>query len=316
MKPLEPTTRRRIGIGEWIAVLACLYSAPPAAAETPPRVPCPGLAEDASPARHALCWFESDERGDALCKGETTDEAQAATPDGSTDETGDATSDRAAGEAPVQKAGMNRCISNAVAWCAEAALEEPQVANACSLVRTRAGLPVEAADAALPATETDAEPLPSAAAPEAEAAPEPEGATLQAEADPEGALPEPTYGSDQQPSAETLKEAGVSVPGLVLTSLGAAGIITGGVLFAMAASQSADLADAEPGTEWTRQMQDDHDRVTALRVGGGLVMQAGAILVGVGVVLLLGDGSGGDEADVSRLELSPLGKGVDLKWRF
>jgi len=192
-------------------------------------------------------------------------------------------------------------------------------ADPYSLAPTRDGLPAEADDQALSATEVNAVPSADAEPSEAERTPDTGGASPEVEAEPisatAGAPPETATVDDSRAGLEA-REAGVSVPGLVLTSAGAAGIITGGILFTLAASQSAELADAEPGTEWTGEMQDDFDRVTALRVGGGVVMQAGAILVGVGVVLLLGDTSDGNETEASRLEVRPLGKGVDLKWRF
>ena len=235
-------------------ILLCLSPAWRADADPPSREACPALGPDASAAQQALCWMQSHERGEALCTDEASREERAAAPDGSTSESDDGTSDGTRRGAPVESAGSDRCISNAVAWCAEAVLDEALLADACSRARTRAGLVEE--------------------------------------------------------------EGGISIPGLILTSFGAAGIITGGILFVMAASQSADLAEAEPGTEWTDEMQDDYDHVTTLRVGGGVVMQAGAILIGVGVVLLLGNALDGDEAESSRLEMSPHRRGASLRWRF
>jgi hypothetical protein len=281
-------------------------------AAQPTRAVCPGLGPEASAAEQALCWFKSDERGDAACRGGVKDPAGSEASDGATDEREDATSDEQQGETPNSSAAVNPCIENAVAWCADAALDDQAVADACSQARVRAGgggRAVEEPDG----TET-----------EATAPPEPEGKIEQA---PDYATAEQggiSASADDTPieteiatDAPTKTERkGVSVPGLILTGVGAAGIITGGVLFAVAASQSADLADAEPGTPWTDRMQNDHDGVTTLRVGGGVAMQAGALLVGVGVVLLLGYASDEDDTETSRLEVSPLGRGVDLKWRF
>ena len=63
------------------------------------RVGCPGLPDTASAEEHALCW--ADLHGTEACEG--------------------------------------RCAARAAAWCADAALDDPRVADACLLSHVRAG---------------------------------------------------------------------------------------------------------------------------------------------------------------------------------
>jgi len=118
------------------------------------------------------------------------------------------------------------------------------------------------------------------------------------------------------PSPPKDGDQGLYIAGIILTGLGAAGIVTGSVLFVIAASRSSDLANAEPGTAWTDELQHDYDTVTEFRVGGGIAMQIGAILSGVGIVFLLSDGSDEDKNQNAQIKLSPKGTGATLRWRF
>lgn len=128
--------------------------------------------------------------------------------------------------------------------------------------------------------------------------------------------PMPTPKESETPSPPEDEAQGLSIAGIVLTGLGAAGIVTGGVLFVIAASRSSELANAEPGTAWTDELQKDYDTVTEFRVGGGIAMQIGAILSGVGVVLLLSDAFDEDKQQHARFRFSPNNTGATLGWSF
>jgi len=68
---------------------------------------CPNLDPSASAAEQAVCWFDKDESEADLCSDE--------------------------------QSGVNSCVSHAVQWCADAALDDASVANACFLAYIRAG---------------------------------------------------------------------------------------------------------------------------------------------------------------------------------
>jgi hypothetical protein len=71
------------------------------------RLSCPGLRDSAGAEKQAVCWFEADSRGGAQCE--------------------------------AKRGGVSPCTLQSVAWCADAALEEAAVSNACFLSNVRAG---------------------------------------------------------------------------------------------------------------------------------------------------------------------------------
>ncbi len=90
------------------SICVSLLSASFASAQAPShRVSCPELAPGAAAADEALCWFEAERRRLKECN--------------------------------KDKGGVSACISQAVSWCADAALDAAPVANACFLSYLRAG---------------------------------------------------------------------------------------------------------------------------------------------------------------------------------
>jgi hypothetical protein len=141
-------------------------------------------------------------------------------------------------------------------------------------------------------------------------------------AQPSTQTPQPL--SSQAPRNETQSErrAGTSVPGIILTAAGGAGIVAGGVLLAIALSRRADILSVSKDSsgnneQWTKAYQDKADSVKPLSIGGFAALGAGAALATVGIVLLVNHGASSESAvSAATPTLQLTGQGVQLSGSF
>lgn len=310
------------------------------------RLSCPGLGASASAEQQAVCWFDADNRGAAQCE--------------------------------AKRIGVSPCALQSVAWCADAALEQAAVSNACFLSNIRAGQFEEALSIAeylqKPSEEVDRcrKALGSISI---RIVSEPAGAQVEVDDKPLGAAPveatlaenwwksrvKARFGAGEdvievaaagerliaafdrrqcvmgelvlrgpmavqsEPAAEVQKtkaavgpetaptaqepgveqKRGVSVPGVTLSAIGGAALITGVILVAIAESRASDIGSPKQGASWS-SVNSDYKSVTPLRIGGWTCIGAGAVIAAVGVVFLTGgfDKKPSEDASIALTELA------------
>jgi hypothetical protein len=138
--------------------------------------------------------------------------------------------------------------------------------------------------------------------------------------------PTPSVQSPQPLSSEALTEetpdderAGVSIPGVISMAVGGAGIITGGVLLAIALSRKSEVSNPDDDTQFSPDIQDKGDSVKPLSIGGFTALGVGAALATVGIVLIAtSGGSSTEEAPGSSANgtLRLTGQGIQLTGTF
>ena len=101
-------------------------------------------------------------------------------------------------------------------------------------------------------------------------------------------------------------------------SAGGAGLITGGILLAVAATRASYLRSLDDGTTWTSRLADKDRSLLPLSIGGGVALAAGAALATVGIVLLTnGENSPAqDTGAATRMSLSLSGQGIQWQGKF
>lgn len=115
--------------------------------------------------------------------------------------------------------------------------------------------------------------------------------------------------------AASKKGSAISVPGVIMTAVGGAGLIAGCVLLAIAGSNASELSSPKDGTAWGDTRQDKYDGVKPMRIGGGIALGVGAALAAVGVVFLV-KGFSTEEKAGDQVGLSLTGQGVQWTGRF
>jgi hypothetical protein len=315
---------RRIIFLSWVLVMVVLLA--PISRALAQRTSCPGLDNSAKVEQQALCWFETDNRGDAGC--ETT------------------------------RGGVSQCILQSVAWCADAALDDAAVSSACFLSNVRAGQFEEAlaiADYLQTPTQEVQQCEKALSSVAIRIVSEPEGAAIEVNGKPAGKAPIETtlaqdwwknkikarFGSgteavevvvaddrlmavfdrrtcamgelvlqgpatvEHAPGLMTQKIGtvggtkiiakrkdagegeGVSVPGIALTAAGGAALITGVIFVAIAESNAARVSSKTEGMgDSWSSVKGDYENITPFRAGGWVSIGAGAVLTTIGVLLL------------------------------
>jgi hypothetical protein len=100
------------------------------------------------------------------------------------------------------------------------------------------------------------------------------------------------------------KGGGVSPTAIIALAVGAAGVITGGILLGIAGSRASYLRSRDNDTQWSSKLADYDQSLKPLSIGGGVALGLGAALTAVGIVMVTtGWGSsspeGADDAVVS-----------------
>jgi hypothetical protein len=120
--------------------------------------------------------------------------------------------------------------------------------------------------------------------------------------------------------AEAQNSKPFPVTAVVSLSLGGAGLVTGGILIAMAASRASYLRSLNEGTTWTLCLENKDKSLSPLSIGGGIALAVGAALATAGIVLLTTDdenassqSAAGEGASTS---LGLNGQGIQWLGRF
>jgi hypothetical protein len=134
---------------------------------------------------------------------------------------------------------------------------------------------------------------------------------------PEAASLAPSTQTSQSSAVEEApaeKRSGVSVPAVVTMALGGAGLITGGILLAIAASRYSDLKSLPKDTTWNTSLRDKDESVKPLSIGGFAALGAGAALATVGVILLVMSSDSSPERAVDAANRTLRFTGQAIQW--
>jgi hypothetical protein len=123
-----------------------------------------------------------------------------------------------------------------------------------------------------------------------------------------------TIADEASTKTPTDKQTKISVPAVVAIAVGGAGIITGGVLLAIAVSRVSDLQSPRDGTPWNEDLKNKNNSLKPLRIGGGVALGAGAALAAVGVVLLTMAGGSSPENAAEKASQTLRLAGQGIQW--
>lgn len=108
------------------------------------------------------------------------------------------------------------------------------------------------------------------------------------------------------------KASAISIPGVVMSAFGGAGLITGSVLLVIAESNASEVRNPDGRTPMTEEVKDKYYSVKPMRIGGGVALGVGAALAAAGVALLIRGASKDTNANQPGATLLFSGQG--LQW--